>query len=226
MQYKNDLAIAKLIVYTSKMSPDFAPRKDLKRERDQIARDFRSAVEKGLMPTAEKREYGFIPLFIDPRLRAAEDKGDIRYMRFRQSNPSAEGAVIGAQGLNFLPSHAVEILTTDPVFDNTVIQAMFGLREDGVIVRAYHPVTEFSISCVTRELDLVESRALVEYITDPERNAEKRSVAMRLTEDEERSTIEIMNEAAEAEKSTVLKVARIDQWHEDAQNSSGDKVIF
>ena len=226
MQYKNDLAIVKLIVYTSKMSPDFAPRKDLKIERDQIARDFRGAVENGLMPTAEKREYGFIPFFINPRLRASEDKGDIRYMRFAKGNLSAEGAAVGAQGLNFLPSHAVEILTTDPDFDNTVVQAMFGVREDGVIVRAYHPVTESSISCVTRELDLVESRALVQCITDPEKNAEKRSVAMRLTEDEERSIIEIVNEAAEAEKSRVLGVAKIDKWHEDAQLASGNKVIF
>jgi hypothetical protein len=195
--------------------------KDAQVERARIAGDFRKAVEKGLEPITSMRAAGFIPLFGTTSHEESSGNDDIRYMRFSRNDTSR-----GVQGLDFLPTHAVEINPTDKVFGNTIAQVMFGLRKDAIIVRAYFVRTPAGGSYLPlRELDLIESQALVDFITDPEQNADRRPIIMELTEDEERAVMEIVDEGAEAEKTLVEAETANAAWHKAAQKKSQDVRI-
>jgi hypothetical protein len=199
--------------------------KDEQIKRAIVAGDFRRAVGVGLVPVVKERKSGFVELYVSPKLLLSSKKSletdDVRYLRYSKYDGTK-----GIHGLDFVPTHAMEITTKDEVFGNSTAQVMFGLRSDDVVVRAYLVITPDGGTYLTRELNLEESRALVDFVNDPVGNYDQRDIILRLTEDEERSAHVIQKDGADFEERMVEKEIENEGWHKKAQNGAQDLKLF
>jgi hypothetical protein len=149
-----------------------------------IGRRFRQVVEQAVKPVRAEQQRGISAVYQDPEIEAQRRlpiAGDvIVFSAFRADAVGQEG---GLQGLDFIPSHGIEIIRS--TYGRPDTQTMFGLAEDSTIVRSHMVRTAFIGPRVNRSLGLDESEALIDYVTSPHLNPGRLTVALQLTEGEE-----------------------------------------
>ncbi len=147
-------------------------------QKETLAKGFRDVIERAVAPIMKGRGNGHRTIYHHSEVAAITsvtlDDNRIEYVFFK---PEAAGTKGGLQGLNFIPSHGIELFTAKT-------QTMFGLKKDNTIVRSHRVKSELLGPMVNRELDLEESHALLDYIAAPHLNTEKRHIALRLTPNE------------------------------------------
>lgn len=144
--------------------------------------DFRDVVEAAVKPVLDGPGR---PVYITPGLLAQNSTNvtnhQVDYMLFRDK-PSK--GVTGINGLGFMPSHALQIITSRPFFRKVSGQAMFGLRREGGFTRSL--LDNDTHGSTTRELTAEEVEALVAFSRSPMLCMGELAVILQITEDEAR----------------------------------------
>lgn len=144
--------------------------------------EFREIVETSVKPVLEGPGR---PIYMTPGLLAQNStnagNNQVGYMLFRDQEPQG---VRGLNGLDFIPSHALQIITARPFFRTVSGQAMFGLRREGGFSRSL--LDNDTHGSTTRELTAEEVEALVEFSRSPLLCMGELAVILQVTEEEAR----------------------------------------
>jgi len=144
--------------------------------------EFREIVETAVRPILEGPGR---PIYLTPGLLAQNStnvaNNQVDYMLFRNKEP--EG-MKGLNGLDFIPSHGLQIITARPFFRTVSGQAMFGLRREGGFSRSL--LDNDTHGSTTRELTPEEVEALVAFSRSPMLCMGELAVILQVTEDEAR----------------------------------------
>jgi hypothetical protein len=148
-----------------------------------LALNFQETVEKAVQPVLESAGR---PIYHLPHLKAQQSVeiagNKIDYMLFGER--ATEG---GVQQLDFVPSHALQVVMRNNFFETTTSQTMFGLRDDDQIIRSHF---SRKASLKPRELDPEEASAIVDFMMAPHLNVGRLAVAMRFTPEEQTRWVE------------------------------------
>ncbi len=181
---------------------------ELVRPQEVLAREFRDTVERAVQPTLESAGR---PIYELPDLKARQSVGiagnKIDYMLFR------DGATGGVQHLNFVPSHALQVVMRNNFFETTSSQTMFGLRKDEQIVRTHFSK---SASLSPRELDPEEATGIVDFMMAPHLNVGRLAVAMRFTPEEQTRWDEGLARSREMSERLREELAEIEEAEQSA----------
>jgi hypothetical protein len=150
-----------------------------------VGQRFKQVVEQAVQPVRAEQQRGIMAIYQHSAIEAQRRlpiAGDvIVFSAFRSDAVGQEG---GLQGLDFIPSHGIEVIRPG-TYGRTDTQTMFGLAEDSTIVRSHMVRSEFIGPVVNRILEPDESEALIDYVTSPHLNQHRLAVALQLTEGEE-----------------------------------------
>jgi hypothetical protein len=130
---------------------------------ETLQAEFKGIVEAAVKPVLEGPGR---PIYITPGLLAQNSTNvtnhQLNYMLFRDKPPKG---VKGIDGLDFMPSHALQVITARPFFRTVSGQAMFGLRREGGFARSL--LDNDTHGSTLRDLTPEEVEALVSFSRSP-----------------------------------------------------------
>ncbi|MDQ5913742.1 MAG: hypothetical protein QG623_361 [Patescibacteria group bacterium] len=149
---------------------------------ETLEAEFKEIVETVVQPVLEGPGR---PIYLTPGLLAQNSTNitthRVGYMLFKDKEPEGVG---GIDGLDFNPSHALQLITVEPSPRTISGQAMFGLRRSGGFSRSL--LDNHTHGSTTRELNPEEVEALVAFSRSPMLCMGELAVILQVTEDEAR----------------------------------------